>query len=67
MSEIDPIQFGQLIAQVENLNETVKKLTVEVDDLKTTISGGRGVAIGLFMAAGGIGAGVTKALEHFLR
>lgn len=67
MSEIDPIQFGQLINQVENLNNTVKNLTVEVDDLKQTISGGRGLAIGLFMAAGGIGAGLTKALDHLFR
>lgn len=67
MSEIDPIQFGQLINQVENLNKTVHKLTEEVDDLKNTISGGRGLAVGLFMAAGGVGAGVTKALEHLFR
>jgi hypothetical protein len=67
MSEIDPIQFGQLINQVENLNKTVHNLTVEVDDLKQTISGGRGLAIGLFMAAGGIGAGLTKAFDSLFR
>jgi hypothetical protein len=67
MNEIDPIQFGQLINQVENLNNTVKKLTEEVDDLKQTISGGRGLAIGLFMAAGGIGAAITKMFDHIIK
>jgi len=63
MSDIDPIQFGKLLNAVETLESNVESLTVQVQQLNNQITGGKGVAMGLMITAGGLGAGITKLLE----
>jgi hypothetical protein len=63
MSEIDPIQFGKLLNAVETLETNVATLTTQVQQLNSQITGGKGVAMGLMITAGGLGAGLTKLLE----
>jgi hypothetical protein len=63
MSEIDPVQFGKLLNAVETLESNVESLTVQVQQLNNQITGGKGVAMGLMITAGGLGAGITKLLE----
>jgi hypothetical protein len=63
MSEIDPIQFGRLLNSVETLTEQVAELDKKVDTLNGQITGGKGVIMGLLITAGGVGAGLTKAIE----
>jgi hypothetical protein len=63
MSEIDPIQFGKLINAVETLEANVETLTDQVQKLNHQIAGGRGMAMGLMITAGGLGAGLTKLIE----
>jgi hypothetical protein len=63
MSEIDPIQFGKLLNAVETLETNVASLTAQVHQLNTQITGGKGVAMGLMITAGGLGAGLTKLIE----
>jgi len=63
MSEIDPIQFGKLLNAVETLESNVESLTEQVQQLNNQITGGKGVAMGLMITAGGLGAGITKLLE----
>lgn len=67
MSDIDPVQFGQLIQSVETMSKQIDILTQDVTDLKTTLSGGKGLLIGLVTAAGGVGAGMSKALDQFFK
>ena len=67
MNEIDPIMFGKMINSIETMTKQIEILTAEVDNLKSTMTGGRGIAIGLMIAAGGLGAGVTKILEHMVK
>ena len=63
MTEIDPIQFGKLLNAVETLESNVESLTAQVQQLNTQITGGKGIAMGLMITAGGLGAGLTKLLE----
>ena len=63
MTEIDPVQFGKLINAVETLESNVESLTHQVQQLNNQITGGKGVAMGLMITAGGLGAGITKLLE----
>ena len=63
MSEIDPVQFGRLLNAVETLTIQVSDLEVKVDTLNTQITGGKGVIMGLLVAAGSSGAALTKVVE----
>ena len=63
MTEIDPVQFGKLLNAVETLEGNVESLTQQVQTLNNQITGGKGVAMGLMITAGGLGAGITKLLE----
>jgi len=61
---IDPVEFGKLVQSVETLTKTVDKLNTDVTKLNLALTGGKMFSIGLLLAAGGIGAGVTKAIER---
>jgi len=61
--DIDPVQFGQLLGAVTALKEDVESLTSSVDGLKSQFTGGKGIVIGLTIAAGGIGAAAHKIME----
>lgn len=63
MSEIDPVQFGRLLNAVETLTAQVSDLEVKVDTLNTQITGGKGVIMGLLVAAGSAGAALSKVVE----
>lgn len=63
MSEIDPVQFGRLLNAVETLTDQVADLDIKVETLNTQITGGKGIVMGLLVAAGGAGAALTKVLE----
>ena len=65
--DIDPIEFGKLLQAVSNLTRKVDVLTDEVDSLKNTMSGGKGVMIGLMIAAGGLGAGVSHLMDRIFK
>ena len=63
MSEIDPVQFGRLLNAVETLTAQVADLDGKVDTLNEQITGGKGVIMGLLVAAGSAGAALTKVIE----
>jgi len=66
-NEIDPVQFGKLINAVETLEENVKELSGQVQSLNAQITGGKGVIMGLLIAAGGAGAAIMKFIESWLK
>lgn len=74
MSEIDPVMFGRLIQSVENLttqlsdaSKDIAKLQNELANIDKRFSLGRGVVIGALLAAGGIGAGLSKIIESLFK
>ena len=67
MSDISPVEFGKLINAVETLTSEVESLRSEVKTMKEQMTGARGVAVGLMLAAGGVGAGASHMIERLLK
>ena len=70
---LDPVQFGEMLATLKSINEAmptafskIDKLNERITELERQLSQGKGVMIGLLIAAGGAGAAVHKMLEHLL-
>ncbi len=64
---IDQIEFGQLIQSVSTLTAQVAALSTKVETMSSQITGGRGVILGLMMAAGGVGAGASHVVERLFK
>jgi len=65
MENIDPIQYGRLIAQVENLTAKVESMDTDIKELLALANKGRG---GFWMGmtiASMLGGVLTWALSHF--
>lgn len=67
MSDIDPVEFGRLLNAVEILTGEVESLRQDVKQMKEQMTGAKGVAIGLMLAAGGVGAGATHLVERLFK
>lgn len=67
MSDIDPVEFGKLLNAVETLTVELESLRNDVKQMREQMTGARGVAIGLMLAAGGVGAGATHVLEKIFK
>lgn len=63
MSDVDPVEFGKLLQSVASLTAKVDGLSLKVDGLETTLTGGKGLVVGLMVAAGSLGAGAKHVLE----
>jgi len=65
MENIDPIQYGRLIAQVENLTTKVESMDTDIKELLALANKGRGgFWVGMTIASM-LGGGLTWALSHF--
>lgn len=62
--EIDPVEYGRLLASVDKLTKSVEILSGQVQDITNRLNTGKGAVLGMMMAAGGIGASVTEAIKH---
>jgi len=67
MSEIDPQEFGRLVGAVETLVKQVGHMSRELDEIRNAMSTGKGIVVGLVVAAGGIGAGATHLIEKIFK
>lgn len=75
---IDPFEFGKLHQAVHSLTQQVDQaterfieaeavLTRRLDAIEAKFSTGKGVAIGLLFAAGGLGAGLSEMFKWFTK
>ena len=67
MADIDPVEFGRLLNAVETFTGEVESLRQDVKQMKEQMTGAKGVAIGLMLAAGGVGAGATHLVERLFK
>ncbi len=63
-SHIDLVEYGKLLASVEALTVSCDALTIKVDSITERLNTGKGVVFGMMIAAGGLGAGVTEAVQR---
>lgn len=61
--EMNPVEFGKLISSVDHLTGAVTTLTEKVAEMEARLNTGQGFAIGLVIAAAGIG-GSIGAFAH---
>ena len=64
---INQIQFGRLINSVENMATTINALSDDVKSLTEFKNNGKGILIGVALAAGGVGAFIGKVSAWVLR
>ncbi len=55
---VDPVEFGRLLGSMEHLTNSIQDLTAKVDALEERLNTGRGVILGITLAAAGVGGGV---------
>lgn len=67
MQDISPVEFGKLINAVETLTVEVESLREEVGTMKEQMTGARGIAFGVMLAAGGVGAGASHMIERLFK
>lgn len=67
MSEVSPVEFGRLMNAVETMTKEVESLRKDVTEMKQQMTGARGVAVGLMLAAGGVGAGATHMIDKWFK
>ena len=67
MNEIDPQEFGRLVGAVETLVGQVAHMAREIDEIRNVMNRGKGVVIGMLIAAGGLGAGATHILDKLFK
>jgi hypothetical protein len=64
--DIDPVQFGKMLAKLEELTEKVDKMSGHIDSLNERVSTGKGMLFGAALAAGGLGATAHALLGKFV-
>ena len=64
---INPVMFGRLIESVEAMSEEMKGMRSEIKTLTEFKNNGKGILIGVSLAAGGVGAMAAKISGWILR
>lgn len=54
------MEVGRLIQAMETLTEEVNLLRTKMESIDGQMNRGKGMMVGLFLAAGGVGAGVSS-------
>ena len=63
MSNMNDIDAGRLIAAVEQLSKDVEVLNKRIADLEGQLNKGKGILVGVFITAGGLGAAASSAVS----
>jgi hypothetical protein len=64
-NDIDPVEYGKLLAKVENLESSVEKLAKKIDDLMEVANKSKGGLWVLMAVGGAVGGFLTWMAEHF--
>ena len=65
MSNMNDIDAGKLIAVVEQLSKTVDKLDSRIQELESQLTKGKGMLVGVFLTASGLGAAASSAFSKW--
>lgn len=67
MSEIDPVQFGELLQSVRNIEKRMDNMEPKVDEMVAIKNKGKGYLAAIITFSGLIGAGIIEAIRHVVK
>ena len=63
MPDLTDVEIGKMIQAVDQLSKEVDRLTVRVDQLESQLDKGKGVLLGVFVIASGLGAAASTMIQ----
>ena len=62
-SQLTGVELGKMIQAVDQLSTEVDRLSVRLDQLESQLDKGKGVILGVFLIASGIGAAMSAIIQ----
>tara|TARA_R100000306_G_C4269524_1_gene89418 strand:- start:223 stop:432 length:210 start_codon:yes stop_codon:yes gene_type:complete len=62
-TQLTDVELGKMIQAVDQLSTEVDRLTVRIDQLESQLDKGKGVLLGVFVVASGIGAAMSTLIQ----
>ena len=63
MPDLTDVEIGKMIQAVDQLSKEVDRLTVRLDQLERQLDKGKGVLLGVFVIASGLGAAASTMIQ----
>ena len=63
MPDLTDVEIGKMIQAVDQLSKEVDRLTVRLDQLDSQLDIGKGVLLGVFVIASGLGAAASTMIQ----
>ena len=63
MPDLTDVEIGKMIQAVDQLSKEVDRLTVRLDQLESQLDKGKGVLLGVFVIASGLGAEASTMIQ----
>ena len=62
-SQLTGVELGKMIQAVDQLSTEVDRLSVRLDQFESQLDKGKGVLLGVFLVASGIGAAMSAIIQ----
>ena len=66
MPDLTDVEIGKMLQAVDQLSKEVDRLTVRLDQMESQLDKGKGVLVGVFLVASGLGAAASTVVQKFL-
>ncbi len=63
MPDLTDVEIGKMIQAVDQLSKEVDRLTIRLDQLESQLDKGKGVLLGVFVIASGLGAAASTMIQ----
>ena len=63
MPDLTDVEIGKMIQAVDQLSKEVDRLTVRLDQMESQLDKGKGVLLGVFVIASGLGAAASTMIQ----
>jgi hypothetical protein len=66
MPDLTDVEIGKMLQAVDQLSKEVDRLTNRLDQLESQLDKGKGVLLGVFIVASGLGAAMSAIIQKVL-
>ena len=63
MPDLTDVEIGKMLQAVDQLSKEVDRLTIRLDQLESQLDKGKGVLLGVFIVASGLGAAMSAIIQ----